>query len=390
MTDMRCLPIWAEIDLNAIAHNLKEIRRSIGPGPEIMAVVKANAYGHGAVRVAQTALQCGASRLAVARVSEGIELREAGITAPVLVLGYAPEDCAPDIAEHGLTPTIYSLQAARSLSRAAERRGTPIRAHVKIDTGMGRLGIPSAPHLGGSIEDAVAEIISMAALPGIELEGVYTHFACADSADKSNALRQIELFDTLLDTLKSRSIHIPIRHSANSASIIDLPGTRFDLVRAGIMLYGLYPSAEVDKNRVDLKPVMQLKARVAHIKKVPAGCPVSYGSTHITTEPTRIATIPVGYADGYSRLLSSKGYMLVNGHRVPVVGRVCMDQTMIDVNGIPDIEVGDEVIILGRQGSVAFDADEIAELTGTINYEVVSTIMARVPRVHLNERALPC
>ncbi|HKK31934.1 MAG TPA: alanine racemase [Desulfomicrobiaceae bacterium] len=386
---MHCLPIWAEIDLDAIAHNLKEIRRNIGPAPEIMAVVKANAYGHGAVRISQLALRSGADRLAVARVGEGIELREAGITAPLLVLGYAPEDCAPDIVRHRLTPTIYSLQAAQVLSEEAVRTGKSVPVHIKIDTGMGRLGIPAGQHLGGSIEKAVDEISAMSTLPGIELEGIYTHFACADSTDKSNVLAQLDLFNALLDTLDRRSIHFSIRHCANSASIIDIPQARFDLVRAGIMLYGLYPSAEVDKSRVLLKPAMQLKARIAHIKEVPAGCPISYGATHVTTAPTRIATIPVGYADGYSRLLSSRAAMLVREKRVPVVGRVCMDQTMIDVREFPDLKIGDEVTVLGAGSTVKFDSDDIARLTGTINYEVVSTITARVPRIYLKDSHLP-
>jgi alanine racemase len=386
---MHCLPIWAEIDLDAIAHNLREIRRNIGPSPEIMAVVKANAYGHGAVQVAKTALCHGATRLAVARVSEGIELRESGITAPLLVLGYAPEDCARDIARYRLTPTIYSLRAAQVLSDEAERVGQSIPVHIKIDTGMGRLGIPAGEHLGGSIEDAVDEIRAISELPGIKFEGIYTHFSSADSADKKNVLSQLDLFNTLIDELKRQSTKFNIIHCANSASIIDLHQTRFDLVRAGIMLYGLYPSAEVDTNRVHLKPVMQIKARIAHIKNVPSGCPISYGSTHITTSTTRIATIPVGYADGYSRLLSSKGFMLVKEKRVPIVGRVCMDQTMIDVREFPDLEVGDEVTVLGSRNSTGFDADDIANLTGTINYEVVSTITARVPRIYIGESHLP-
>ena len=383
---MHCLPIRAEIDPGAIAHNLREIRRNIGPDPEIMAVVKANAYGHGAEQVAKTSLANGAAQLAVARVGEGIRLREASITAPILILGYSPDDCAADIIRHDLTPTVYSLESSRVLSSAAEEAGKQLPVHIKVDTGMGRLGIATAKHLGGSMDSAVTAIHAISRLPFIKIQGIFTHFACADSRDKQNATRQLSLFNELLDRLEQKKIEIPVRHCANSASIIDLPYARFDMVRAGIMLYGLHPSDEVDKTRVTLKPAMQIKARVAHIKEVPAGCPVSYGSTHITTEPTRIATIPVGYADGYSRLLASRGFMIAKGKKVPVIGRVCMDQTMIDVREVPDLCVGDEVIVLGSEGDARFDADDIAAMTNTINYEVVSTIMARVPRIFLRVR----
>ena len=381
---MSCRPIWAEIDLEAIAHNISEIRNAVGFGPQIMAVVKANAYGHGAVEVAQASLRAGASWLGVARVAEGIELREAGIAAPILVLGTSPPECASELLAWDLRQTVSGLDDARALARHARNQDKTLQVHLKVDTGMGRLGLLAGPELGGDFDAAGEEVAAIQQLSGIALEGIFTHFACADSRDKSSASRQWQRFTDFLETLDTRSLpRIPVRHAANSASIIDLPRTHLDLVRAGIMLYGLYPSAEVDHAGVRLKPAMTVKARISQVKDVPAGFCVSYGSTYTTPAPTRIATVPVGYADGYTRLLSSQAHMVVHGQRVPVVGRVCMDQTLLDVGGLPEVAAGDEVVLLGSQGEACVSADELAELTGTINYEIVSTLMARVPRIFL-------
>jgi alanine racemase len=386
---MEVFPVWAEIDLGAIAHNVREVRRVTDPHTRVMAVVKANAYGHGAPEVARVALANGADYLGVARTHEGIDLREAGIDAPILVFGYSPLDHTRKLIAHRLTQTVYCPEMARSFADAAQAAGKTLNVHLKIDTGMGRLGLPlvtsafDAKRTAGSFGgEALDQAIAIAGLKGLHLEGIYTHFASADHADKKSARQQIAMFMDFLEVLRKNGVEIPIRHAANSAAIIDMKETHLDLVRPGIMLYGLYPSAEVDKRRVALRPAMQVKARVAHVKAVPKGFKVSYGSTYETLRPTKIATVTVGYADGYRRLLSSCGYMLVHGCRAPVVGRVTMDQTMLDVGHIGHVSPGDEVVLFGTQGESSINVDEIASITGTINYEVVATIMARVPRVY--------
>jgi len=382
MTDI----VWTEIDLKAIAHNVRELRRVVSPRARLMAVVKANGYGHGAPEVAARALQSGADILGVARLNEGIRLRKAGIDAPILIFGYSPPDQAEKLIEFDLTQTAYSYKVAEILSRAAVSHGKKIKIHFKVDTGMGRVGLVSdqRSELRGQSSDngqRTTDIIeSVARLPGLELEGIFTHFAASDSSDKSFAKRQFEIFTDLLDRLR---VDIPIKHAANSGAIIDLPETHLDMVRAGISLYGLYPSDEVEKSRIALKPAMALKARIVHLKKVPADFKVSYGMTYRTEKPTTIASVPIGYGDGFSRLLSSRGFMLVRGRRAPIAGRVCMDMTMIDVGHIPDVGMEDEVVIFGRQGDSVITADEIASALHTINYEVVSSITARVPRIYL-------
>ena len=367
--------IHATIDLTAIDHNFRALRSLTRPPTRMMAVVKANAYGHGAVTVAETAVAAGADALGVARVGEAVALRREGIGIPILVFGHAPAGRAAELIEHGIAGTVHDVEGAQALSDAARAVGDRVEVHVKIDTGMGRIGLPA--------ED-IDSARTVFELPGLRPTGIYTHFASADSEDKTFARRQIQRFQ---DSVRRLSPHFPpetpmVRHAANSAAIIDLPEAHFDLVRPGLSLYGLYPSPH-QRGRVDLRPAMTLISRIVHLKQVPAGFPVSYGSTYITAEPTAIATVPVGYADGYDRLLSSRGRMLVRGNYAPVVGRVCMDQTMIDVGHIPDAAVGDEVVILGRRGTGEVSADEIADLTGTINYEVVSTITARVQRRYI-------
>ena len=385
---MKPEPVWAEIDLTAIAHNVQALRHIAQPDARFMAVVKANAYGHGYKAVARKALESGADALGVARVGEGVRLREAGFDVPVLIFGITPSAHAGALIKNDLTQTVSSLEGAKALSETAVRAGGKIRIHVKVDTGMGRLGIlpdsrrhPTPESESGT--SAVEDVESILRLPGLEMEGLYTHFATADSSDKSYAGRQFELFMEFLDALRRRGIEPAVRHAANSAAIIDMPETHLDMVRAGISLYGLYPSEDVDKNRVDLKPAMALKTRIAHLKKVPAGFKISYGITHETETPTTIATVPIGYADGYNRLLSSRGCMLVSGRRAPIVGRVCMDQIMLDVGHIPEAELDAEVVVFGTQGDASITVEEIAAEIGSINYEIVSTIMARVPRWYL-------
>ncbi|MFZ5596058.1 MAG: alanine racemase [Bacillota bacterium] len=374
---MACYPTWAEIDLSALRNNIREIRRVTDPGAEVMAVVKANAYGHGAVRVSGVVLENGATRLAVARLSEGAELRRAGIKAPILILGYTPVDMIDEIAEYGLQQTVHDCGYALSLNNRAAMRGVRVPVHIKIDTGMGRLGI-----VAGSAS-AMNDIRAIAALPNLEPAGVYTHFATADSADKTFTMRQMERFIKIIDALRKEGVEFPLRHCANSAAVIDMPQNCMNMVRAGISLYGLYPSGEVNVKRVRLRPVMSFKTRVAQVKTVPPGFPVSYGCTYVTERETVIATLPVGYADGFSRLLSNKGVVLVRGERAPVVGRVCMDQCMIDVGGIPGVQADDEVVLFGSQGGCVLAVEEVAGLIGTINYEVVCMVNERVPRIYI-------
>lgn len=371
------LPAWAEVNLNDLSYNVGEICRAAGPRAEVMAVVKANAYGHGAVEVSKTALASGATRLAVARSAEGMELRRAGIRAPILVLGYTPPGLIRDIAEYDLEQTVYGRDYALAVNQQAARMGAKIPVHIKIDTGMGRIGVVAGT---GS---AVGEVKEIAAQPNLEAVGIFTHFAAADSADKTYTLSQWECFVDLLAHLSREGLEFSLKHCANSAAILDLPETCLNLVRAGIIMYGLYPSGEVNRFNVNLKPVMSLKTRVAQVKTVPQGFSISYGCTYITEKATVIATLPVGYADGYSRQLSSKGEVLIRGSRAPVVGRVCMDQCMVDVGNIPGVVSGDEVVLFGRQGDQVLPVEELAGWIGTINYEVVCMVGARVPRIYV-------
>jgi alanine racemase len=379
--------IWAEIDLGAIAHNVRELRRRTDPQARVMAVVKANGYGHGAVEVARTALASGAEWLGVARLSEAIALREAGCGAPILVFGYTPPADAGRLLDFDLRQSVCSLDAARAYSEAAAIRSRRIRVHLKVDTGMGRLGMVPADLSGQDPRHAVGEAFireatAIARLPGISAEGIFTHFAAADSADLSSAKRQLTLFMEVVSALKSSGLEFELRHSANSAAVIAIPESHLDLVRPGIALYGLRPSEEIDLIGISLKPAMALKTRIIHLKSVPAGTAISYGMTYRTPSATVIATVPAGYADGYRRLFSSRGSMLVHGRRVPVVGRVCMDLTMLDVGAVPDARVEDEVVIFGRQGDEAISADDLARELGTVNYEIVCDLTARVPRVY--------
>lgn len=366
-------PVWAEINLGAVAHNILEIRRATSPDARIMAVVKANGYGHGGFEVGRTALANGASWLGVARVAEGVALREAGIGAPVLVMGYTAPEQSGEAVRYDLAQAVYTTAMGEIMAAAAKKEGLKAKVHVKVDTGMGRLGWRGP--------STVPEILALAKMEHLEIEGVFSHFAAADAEDKSYTKRQLESFLERLEELRKEGFDAPLRHIANSAAIIDMPETHLDMVRAGIAVYGLYPSGEVDKKRVTLSPAMSLKARVALVKEVPAGFSISYGCTYTTGRRTVIATLPLGYADGYPRLLSSRGEALLSGQRAPVVGRVCMDQLMVDVGHIPGVGIGDEAVLFGRQGEEEISADEVAAKLGTINYEVVCLVSGRVPRV---------
>jgi len=370
--------VWAEVDLKAIGHNIRELRRITNPKARFMAIVKANAYGHGIIEVARQSLENSAEALGVANIEEGIQLRKAGINAPVLIFGYASPVHAKKLIEFDLTQTVYSYEISRALSEAVAAYGKKIKVHIKVDTGMGRLGL-----LREITDSSVSEVESISRLPMLELEGIYTHFATADKSDRSYAGKQFKIFMDFLNQLRIAGLEIPVTHAANSAAIINMPETHLDMVRAGISIYGLYTSEEVDRSIIKLKPAMELKTKIIHLKKVPAGFKVSYGTTYETEKPTTIATVSIGYADGLNRLLSSKGRMLVCGHSAPIVGRICMDLTMLDVGNIPEIAIGEEVVVFGKQGNASISVDEIASTINTINYEVVSTIMERVPRIYL-------
>ena len=382
---------WAEIDLNAYAHNIKELRRITHPDAMLMAVVKANGYGHGAVEVAREALQKGAAWLGVARINEAVDLRRAGLEAPILIMGYTPADLARQLIEFDLTQTVYHYANAERFSSQALKLGKKISVHIKIDSGMGRLGL--VPHdllpekaIRETNPNPIDAVEKIAGLRGLDVQGLFTHFATADSADRTYAKQQLEIFLNFLHQLERTASQPPIRHAANSAALIEMPASHLDMVRPGIATYGLNPSNEINKGKAMLKPVMSLKSRIIHIKKVSAGFNVSYGITYQTQKPTTIATVPVGYADGLNRLFSSSGRMMVHGQIVPIIGRVCMDLTMLDVGDISDVGIEDEVVIFGRQGNASITADELASQLNTINYEIVSTVMARVPRIYVRSQ----
>ena len=371
------MPVWAEVDLDRLAHNAREVRRITRPGTAIMAVVKADAYGHGAVTVARVFLENGAERLAVATPREALELRRAGYDVPILVLGYTPAQQSGEVVEHGVTPAVYTLEHAEALSKAAAARGRVVKVHVKLETGMGRLGfLPT--------EESVDDIARISKLPSLEVEGAFTHFAVSDTRDKAYTRGQFERFMWMVEALEARGVSIPLRHVSNSAAVIDLPEYNLDMVRPGSLLYGIYPSDEVDKDRIELRPAMTLKARISNVKAVPAGTGVSYGLTYTTGRPSRIGTISVGYADGYSRLLSNRAEVGVRGRRAPVIGRVCMDQCMVDLTDAGGVEIGDEAVLFGDVGG-APSVDEVAGWMGSIFAEVLTSLSRRVPRVYIRD-----
>jgi alanine racemase len=360
----------AVISLGAIAHNISEIRKRIGGERDLMAVVKADGYGHGSVAVSWIALKNGANYLGVATPEEGQQLREAGINAPILVLGLIQPEEAYKVADFNLEQTICSFEFAKELNQIAANTGTRINVHIKLDTGMGRVGLVP--------KDVLTFVKMVSRLKHLDVKGIFSHFSCADEVDKTSARKQIEIFKRLLRDIEASGIKIPKKHIANSAGILDLPESYFDLVRPGIMIYGLYPSNEVSHS-IELKPAMTLMTKVIFVKRVPPGCPISYGRTFITQKETIVATLPVGYADGYNRLLSGQGEVLIKGRRVPLIGRICMDMCMIDVSNLKNVQPGDEVVLFGK----GLPVDEIAKKIGTINYEVVCAIGKRVPRVYV-------
>jgi len=365
-------PTVAEIDLSAIAFNLAGIKKKVAPAA-IMAVVKADAYGHGAVEVSRLALQQGAEYLGVALTQEGIELRQNGLRCPILVFGGTWPEEAESLVAHDLEATVYDSKGLEALQAAARKHNKLAKIHIKLDTGMGRVGVDWREALPFAEKAAGSE--------GIELQGLYTHFATSDQMDKSFAYLQLARFQQVIEQLEAKGIRIPIKHTANSGAILDMPESYFDLVRPGVMMYGYYPSKETSES-VPLRPAMTFKTRVLNVKAIERGISVSYGRQFIAEKETRIATLPVGYADGYNRLLSNRGEVLIRGRCYPIVGRVCMDLIMANLGDDEDVVVGDEAVLFGRQGNEDVTVQSICDLLGTIPYEVTCWVSKRVPRVY--------
>lgn len=362
--------VWAEVNLSAITYNLNEIRRCVDKNVKLCAVVKADAYGHGAVPVAQCAVKAGADYLAVATVDEGLELRAAGFTQPILILGLIPPTAANAVVAADLTQTVADFDLAKAICNAAVNQNKIAKIHLKIETGMGRIG--------AAVEEAAGLATMVSMMPNVELEGVFSHFAAADDKDKSFVKEQLAVFDRALNEIDKLGIKIKIRHIAESAAILEIPEAHYDMVRAGIITYGLYPSDEVS-HAIELKPAMRLCARIAFIKHIKAGTSIGYGRDFVASSDSVIATLPLGYADGYIR--AYKGFHVeINGKLAPIAGRVCMDQVMVDVTDIEGVKVGDEVTLFGSDN---LTCDDAAAHLHTINYEVTCLVSERVPRIYI-------
>ena len=362
--------VWAQIDLDAAAHNMRQIRKHVGPDVKIAAVVKANAYGHGSVELAKTFAENGADCFAVSSLDEAVELRRyAHIDNEIFILGHTDARRTEELLTYDIEPAVFNLKNAEFFSQEARRLGKTLRVHIAVDTGMSRVGFQVN-------EFSVSEIKTIAALPNIEIRGMFTHFAVSDMKDKTFTREQYGHFRWMCKRMEEEGIH-------NSAAVLELPEYYCDMVRPGIIMYGCEPSPEIDIKPYDLRPVMSLRCCIAHVKLIDAGATVSYGRHYKTPSRRKIATLPVGYADGYSRILSGKVDVLYHGHRVPQVGAICMDQCMIDVSGEANVHAGDEVVLFGRQGDSFIPIEEIAAVCGTINYEIMCNISRRVPRVYM-------
>lgn len=369
--------IYATIDLDAVSYNLDSIQKKISSGTDIIAVVKADGYGHGALEISRMLeREPRVFGFAVASAEEAFALRDFGIQKPVLILGYTFAEDYEALVLQNIRPTVYSYEMAQAYDAAALKAGTKALLHIKVDTGMGRIGYPVT-------REAADEIAEIAALPGIEIEGLFTHFARADERDKTESRRQLALYREMLTLLEDRHVYVSYRHCSNSAAIAEFSEADLDLVRAGIILYGLWPSEESNRDAICLRPVMELKSTVIHIKTLEAGSCISYGGTYRLTERKRIATIPAGYADGYPRSLSNKGYVLIRGKKAPILGRICMDQFMVDVTEIPDVKLLDPVTLLGRDGKEQISMEDLGRLSGRFNYEFACDIGKRVPRYYV-------
>lgn len=369
--------VYAKINLNYIEENFINMSRQIGDDSKIICVVKADGYGHGTVPIARhLASHKSLYGFAVATFEEAMELREAGITHPILILGYTFPDCYEKLAIYNIMPTVFREDSLQLLSEAATKMGKDIKVHVKVDTGMGRIGITPD-------ENGVAFIDQLIHTKGLVLDGIFTHLARADEAVKDSALLQNKVFSSFVKEIEHKfEIAIPYKHCANSAAIAHIPESYKELVRAGISLYGLWPSTEMPHNGLELKPALSLYSHIIYIKDVEAGYPISYGGVYVTPSKKKIATIPIGYADGYPRALSDKGYVLIRGKRAPIVGRVCMDQMMVDVTHIKDVQMDDLVTLIGTDGNETITVEELGDLSSLINYELICLLGKRVPRIY--------
>ncbi len=366
--------VWAEIDLDNIAYNIKQIRKNVSEKTKIMGVVKADAYGHGCIEISKTLLFNGADMLGVAIVDEGVLIRRNNIFVETLILGYTPPQKLADVVLNNLTQTIFSFEMAKNLSETAKKLNKTAEMHIKVDTGMSRLGfLPN--------EESLNEIIEISKMPNVKITGIYTHFAVSDEEDKTFTFEQYSKFMEFINSIEKNGVKIQNIHCSNSGAILDLKQFNCDIVRAGIILYGLMPSAHVKS--IDLKPAMSLKTQISYIKELPEGVSVGYGRTYFTNKKTKIATIPVGYADGYLRNMSNRGRVIINGEYADVIGNICMDQFMVDITHIEGVAPADEVILFGKSSDKEITIDEIAKLQNTINYEVVCNIGKRVPRVYM-------
>lgn len=371
--------IYARIDLDAILYNMESMHKNISEHTKIMAVIKADGYGHGALPIARAIDHLDyLYGYAVATVEEGLMLRNHGITKPILILGYVFPDQYADMIRAHIRPTVFTGEMARQLSEEAGKLGMDCIIHFAVDTGMSRIGYQAT-------EESAKEMAQSAKLPHIMVEGIFTHFARADETDKSHTYQQMTRFKQMISLLEEQGLKIPVHHCSNSAGIAEIPEANMDLVRAGITLYGLWPSEEVDKQKLSIRPALSLVTHVAYVKELPEGREISYGGTYVTKKPEIIATIPVGYADGYARGLSNKGSVLIHGKRAPICGRVCMDQFMVNVTDIPGVKTGDEVILIGSAGEETITMEEVGGLSGRFNYEFACDLGKRIPRVYLQK-----
>ncbi|MGN8631759.1 alanine racemase [Blautia sp. HCP3S3_G3] len=369
----------AVVSLDAIAHNFQEMKNNLAKGTQMIAVIKADGYGHGAVAIAHLVENYDYIwGFATATCEEALQLRHAGIRKPILILGIVFEECFEDLVKEEIRPAVCTLEMAEGLSAEAVRQGKIIHIHLALDTGMTRIGFADRP-------ESIDVIKQISSLPNLQIEGMFTHFARADEYDRTPAMVQLERYLKFADMLEKNGVKIPIRHCSNSAGIIRVPEANLNVVRAGITIYGIYPSGEVERDIICLEPAMELKSHITYIKEVAAGSAVSYGGTYVTEKTTRIATIPAGYADGYPRQLSNKGWVLIHGKRAGILGRVCMDQFMVDVTDIPEAKAGDEVTLIGRDGEEIIAMEEFGDLSGRFSYEFACEISKRVPRVYVKD-----
>lgn len=370
--------VCAVIDLDAVCHNMEHMYRNLSTGTKMMGVIKADGYGHGALPIGRELEKMDyVFGYAVATAEEAMILHHGGLKKPILILGYTFPYCYEELIQKDIRFTVFRPDTVEELSRCALKLGKNAKVHIKVDTGMTRVGIMPD-------DEGLAFVAQALRTEGIEIEGMFTHFAGADEADKSSAREQLEKIRNFMErTERELHCHIPVKHCSNSAGIVELPEANMDMVRAGITLYGLWPSAEVKRDIVSLKAVLSLKSHIVYIKDVEAGTPVSYGGTYVTPKRMRIATIPVGYGDGYPRGLSGKGYVLIHGKKAPILGRICMDQFMVDADGIPEAAEGDEVTLIGTDGALTITMEELGDLSGRFNYELACDLGKRIPRVYI-------